>query len=195
MEVSTADYLEYNAMVGVTFLGWVESDSAYRVDYGNVTIVNYFSPEVLDVVVSGPAAAKTIRWTIYDRNALETHSCEVLISLDGGASCQPLVADLISTEYTWDSSGFFVRQYVAMVRVSDSHGDTGIGLSDPFPAGTLHTGGPIPTTVTSSDTTTDSATQGIMTQLGITITLASLAVILTALVLWRQSKTRSMGPQ
>ena len=191
VEFSTADYLDRNEKLDITFLGWVDSDNAYRADYYNVTIVNYFAPEVLDIVVSGEHPTITFQWTIHDRNALDTLTSDLLVSMDDGLTFQWLARDLCSTSYTWDASRWLNKDYHARIVVRDSHGD--VGSADWYqyvPTDMI----PYPSTTTSRPSTTSSATPpGIMTQLSIVFTLASSAVILTVLVLWARTPPRRMG--
>lgn len=193
IELPTTDLLDHNENVSVTFLGWIDNDNAYRVDYDHVTIVNYFAPEVLDIVVSGEYPTITFQWTIHDRNALDTHTSDVLVSPDNGVTFQWVARDLLSTSYTWDASGWLYKDkaYYVRIVVRDSHGDVGSAERYQYVPSDMI---PYPSTTTSSPSTTGSTTPPeIMSQLSIAITLASSAAILAVLVLWARTRPHRMG--
>jgi len=192
IELRTTDYLDCNERVDITFLGWVDGNNAYKADYRNITVVNYFAPKVSWIVVSGEAPMITFQWTIHDRNALDIHTSDILVSIDDGVTFQWIARDLDSMSYTWDSTGFIKEWYYGRIMVYDSHGIVGSADFGPFFAGTWTHG--VPTTVVPTTTSGQGTTgPGVMSQLGIVITLASSAVILTVLVLWTRARPRRTG--
>lgn len=108
-----------------------------------LTFQNYFSPYFSEVTVTGTGAVKTIEWEFSDLNAQDTHVFEVLLSADGGETYQLIATGLDDTEFAWDSTGFIIRNYHVLIRVTDSYDLTDEIESAAFEAGTI-----TPTTTT-----------------------------------------------
>jgi len=136
--------LEQNAKMKVTLIAWTNNGSVFTHELGNVTFLNFFTPEVditepIDFVVS--SGEILIVWTIIDDNADDEHFAQVWLSADGGDTFQRIAENITANTYTWNTSGFLVKStYTIMVRVFDndavenpnaiSTGDYWPGLSD-----------------------------------------------------------------
>jgi hypothetical protein len=145
-------YWRENVTVSMNFAGREVGGELQEVSYSNVTLNNFFAPQVTNINVVGDPVC-LIEWAVYDLNQADEHFSEVFISNDGGSSFQLVAANLTETEYSWDSTGFVDQEYQAMVRVFDNDpelnpgsesrywpGLIGMTLSSSFEAGTVHTG-------------------------------------------------------
>jgi hypothetical protein len=127
------------------------SNIDFEVNFAAMTFNNYFKPYIGDIDVTGSGAVKTITWTATDLNAQDTHTFEVLLSADDGASFQLIATGLTALTYDWDSTGFTEDEYIVKIRVEDSYGLTDEMDSAPFDAGTVP---PVTTTTTTTGPTT-----------------------------------------
>jgi hypothetical protein len=132
----------------------VHSQTGTNIDYSieipGVTINNFFKPYLENLTVDDTTAQVFIDWDMFDLNAGDTHTYEVLLSSDSGATYQLVAAGLTATNYTWDSTGFLIRNYMIQIRVTDSYGLTDSAESGAFEAGTVTP----PTSSTGGTTTT-----------------------------------------
>ncbi len=132
--------LRKNTTAIVSFTAWLNNGSKIIYVLGNVTFCNFFKPEVritepdrlVDIV-----GDVVITWTVTDDNADDEHFFEVLLSADGGDTFQLLAKNITMLTYTWDSSGFLVKDtYDVMVRVYDNdaiENPNGISTGDYWP--------------------------------------------------------------
>lgn len=120
------------------FRGVSMNGTLYNHTVSGVEIVNVFPPEILDLDVAGAGAVKTITWIVNDRNSLDDHTFEILVSDDDGKTFQLLRTNWKKLTYDWDTTGFHQYNYRIQIRVRDSFGLCTNRSSDPFAAG----GGP-----------------------------------------------------
>ncbi len=153
---STVTYDTYdlgrNGTFQVKISAWTDTNEMFVINYAAITFQNYFSPVLSNIEVTGTGAVKTITWDASDLNAQDTHVFEILISDDGGENFQLLATGLTALEYEWDSTGFEINNYTALVRVTDSYGLTDSIESDEFEAGTVEPPEPTEPTDTETDT-------------------------------------------
>jgi subtilisin family serine protease len=131
-----------------------ETNIDFTVELTALTFENFFSPEFTSVAVTGAAAVKTITWALDDLNAGDTHTYEVLLSSDDGATYQLIATGLTALSYNWDSTGFAAGDYKALIRAEDSYGLTAEIESSSFTAGTV-----TETTTTGTGTGTGTGTE------------------------------------
>ncbi|MHA2083559.1 MAG: S8 family serine peptidase, partial [Candidatus Thorarchaeota archaeon] len=136
--------LDRNAMMGLVFTGYTDTNVVFSDEFDGVLFTNFFAPVLSNVAVAGDGAVKTITWDAADRNSLEVLTYEVLMSDDEGETWQLLSAGTTTTGYTWDSTGFYIDEYTVQIRVADETGLTDTLDSTLFDAGTLER--PPPTT-------------------------------------------------
>lgn len=123
--------------VDFLFTGLTVNSSILEYIIRNVTILNIFAPVFTHLEVMGLAAVKAVSWTIYDRNVEDTHLFDVLISADSGTSFQLLAANLQCSNYSWDSTGWYKRDYRIQIRCNDSFGFQVSIFSQDIDAGTV----------------------------------------------------------
>jgi hypothetical protein len=142
--------LAKNGTFAVYVRGFTDTNIDFLTVYSNITFSNYFKPHLANLTVDDTTAIVDIDWDVFDLNAGDTHTYEVLLSSDSGVSFQLLIAGITDTDYQWDSTGFLVRNYLIQVRVTDSYGLTDSVQSAAFEAGTvpITTGPTTPTTPT-----------------------------------------------
>ncbi len=168
-------------------VGMLANGTTIERHISGVRIVTTFNPEIENLRVSGSGAVKTIEWSISDQNSFNPHTYNILLSADEGQTFQLLDTDLTDTSYTWDSTGFMMGMYCFKVSALYSSGLEVSAVSSLFDAGTVHTGGPI---VVSNTTTEDvvitSTYQGntslLLTGFSIGITIGSVSIIVMVLV-------------
>ncbi|MDF1541217.1 MAG: hypothetical protein P1Q69_20130, partial [Candidatus Thorarchaeota archaeon] len=148
-EIDTYD-LGANASYALLVNSQTGTNIQYAMEIPDVTINNFFKPHLENLTIDHVAVQVAIDWDMFDLNADDNHTYEVLLSSDNGVSFQLVAAGITDTEYEWDSAGFLIRDYIVQVRVTDSYGLTDSVTSAAFEAGTV--------TITTSTTTTTTTT-------------------------------------
>lgn len=122
-----------NITIDFEFVGTTESGAIRKISLTNVTFRNFFKPLVTNVNVLSQGDIRQITWDVLDRNTFESHTYEVLVSLDGGFSFQLIAAGLQSPIYSWNIAGYgqFDRCQI-QVRAYDDVGLQGVGYSPLF---------------------------------------------------------------
>lgn len=140
-----------NGVFAVAISSDTGTNVKFNVEISSLTLTNYFAPELSNLAVSGAGPVKSISWDVSDVNADDTQTFEVLVSSDEGLTWQLLNKDLTAESYSWDSTGFYIQDYMIQVRTTDSYGLGDSINSALFEAGTVPT---VPTTTTTTTTTT-----------------------------------------
>ncbi len=115
-------WLSYNYTAQIFITAVTLNGTIFSECFENVAILNTFTPVLLSVSISDDDALKTISWDVYDANIDDYLLASVLLSGDGGETYQLIASDLNTTSYIWDSTGFLQRNYVVLIRVTDSRG-------------------------------------------------------------------------
>ncbi len=122
-----------NVTIDIEFVGTAANGMISKLSYTNVTFQNFFRPVVANVNVVSQGDIKHITWDIVDRNRYESHSYEVLISLDAGLSFQLVAAGLQSPFYAWNIAGYGrFENCQIQIRAYDDIGLRGVGFSPIF---------------------------------------------------------------
>ncbi|NHI87930.1 MAG: hypothetical protein EAX87_00320 [Candidatus Thorarchaeota archaeon] len=120
-----------NQTVDVRIEGKTESNYTLIYDYTDVTLGNFFSP---DVTVPEPTEVENevynITWTCTDKNANDTNFFSVWLSLDGGATFQILARNLTDTFYVWNAAGFLLGDCMVRIRAFSVDLKTRLGSVD-----------------------------------------------------------------
>ncbi|MBY8996976.1 MAG: hypothetical protein KGD60_04545 [Candidatus Thorarchaeota archaeon] len=117
---SEVSYDTYNLLgnytVNITLFGW-NATSTLTVEFRNISICNFFAPEVTDIVAQSIAPnIWNISWSCSDKNANDTNYFLLWISADSGITYQLLAINLTKSHYVWDSTGFSLLEYLVRIR-------------------------------------------------------------------------------
>ncbi len=131
----TYGYLPFNATLDLIVTGLAEDNTSISQYFENITLNNYFAPDVEDVIVESDRSLHSISWTVNDLNVQDNHLFEVAVSSDSGLSFQLLSVHLDNNFYVWNSSSFDNGVYVIQIRAIDDFGFVGVGISESFEGG------------------------------------------------------------
>lgn len=120
-----------NQTVDIRIEGKTESNHTLVYEFTDVTLSNFFSP---DVTVPEPTEVENevynITWICTDKNADDTNFFSVWLSCDGGATFQILARNLTDTFYIWNAAGFLLGGCIVRIRAFSVDLNTGLGSVD-----------------------------------------------------------------
>lgn len=119
----TLPWLSYNYTSEIHISAFTQNGTKYSKYYENVTILNTFIPRLSSIDVTSEGWTQTIAWTTTDSNVDDMMHSSVYLSVDCGDTYLLMARELNTSSWVWDAAGFALnREYMALIRVTDSVG-------------------------------------------------------------------------
>ena len=99
----------FNISKDITVYGYSDTNINFETTVTNISLLNFFTPSVSNVQVTGAGPEKTVSWNTDDLNSDDENFFDVFVSIDDGITYQLIAQQLSISPYIWNSTGFTIR--------------------------------------------------------------------------------------